>query len=36
MINPTAIVSPKAQIGNNVKIGAYSIINDNVIIGDNT
>lgn len=36
MIHPTAIVSNKADIGSNVKIGAYSIIYDNVSIGDNT
>ncbi len=35
-IHPTAIVSPKAKIGTDVSIGAYSIIYDNVVIGDNT
>lgn len=35
-IHNTAIVSPKAQLGENVKIGAYTIIEDDVIIGDNT
>ncbi|OEZ47543.1 acyl-[acyl-carrier-protein]--UDP-N-acetylglucosamine O-acyltransferase [Janthinobacterium sp. MP5059B] len=35
-IHPTALVSPKARLGNNVKIGAFSIIYDNVIIGDDT
>lgn len=34
-IHPTAIVSAKARIGNNVKIGAGSIIHDGVTIGDN-
>lgn len=35
-IHPTAIVSKKAELGKSVKIGAYSIIEDDVIIGDNT
>lgn len=35
-IHATAIVSDKAIIGNNVKIGAYTIIHDNVEISDNT
>ncbi len=35
-IHPTAIVSPKAKIGVNVKIGPFSIIEDHVEIGDNT
>ncbi len=33
-IHPTAIVSPKAEIGENVKIGPYSIIEENVILGN--
>lgn len=36
MIHSTAIISPKAKIGNNVSVGAFSIVNDNVEIGDNT
>lgn len=36
VIHPTAIVSPKAQIGENVKIGAFTIIEDDVSIGKNT
>jgi UDP-N-acetylglucosamine acyltransferase len=36
LFHPTAIVSEKAKIGNNVKIGAYSIVEDDVEIGDNT
>ncbi len=36
LIHPTAIVSNKATIGENVKIGAFSIIDDDVVIGDNT
>ncbi len=35
MIHSTAVVSPKAQLGKNIEIGAYSIIHDDVIIGDN-
>lgn len=35
-IHPTAIVSDKAIIGANVKIGAYTIIYDNVEISENT
>tara|TARA_B100000029_G_C17351833_1_gene879228 strand:+ start:129 stop:902 length:774 start_codon:yes stop_codon:yes gene_type:complete len=31
-----SIISPKAQIGENVSIGPYCIIEDDVIIGDNT
>ena len=33
-IHPTAIVSPKAEIGNNVEIGPYTVIEDDVKIGD--
>ena len=32
----SAIISSKAQIGENVSIGAYCIIEDDVIIGNNT
>ncbi len=35
-IHPTAVVSPKAEIGNNVEIGPYSVIESDVKIGDNT
>jgi UDP-N-acetylglucosamine acyltransferase len=31
-IHPTAIVSPKAEVGRNVSIGPYSIIGDDVIL----
>ena len=34
MIHETAIVSPKAKIGNNVQIGAYSVIGDDVELKD--
>lgn len=35
-IHPTAIVDPKAQLGQGVQIGPYSIIGPNVCIGDQT
>lgn len=35
-IHSTAIVSPKAQIGEGVEVGPYCVIGDNVKIGDNT
>ncbi len=35
-IHPTAIVSKKASIGNDVEIGPYAIIEDDVEIGDGT
>jgi acetyltransferase-like isoleucine patch superfamily enzyme len=35
-IHPTAIVSNHAKLGMNVSVGAYSVINDNVVIGDNS
>lgn len=34
MIHPTAIISPEAKIGQNVSIGAFSIIDATVTIGD--
>ena len=33
-IHPTAIVSPNAEIGKNVEIGPYTVIEDDVKIGD--
>lgn len=36
MIHPTAIIDPAARLGNNVSVGAYSIVAGNVEIGDNT
>ena len=36
MIHSTSIIDPKAKIGNNVKIGPFSIVGPNVEIGDNT
>jgi UDP-N-acetylglucosamine acyltransferase len=35
-IHPTAIVSPKAELGEDVVIGPYCVIEDDVVIGDNT
>lgn len=36
MIHPSAIISPRAQIGAGVSVGPYSIIHDNVVIGAGT
>jgi len=36
MIDKSAMVSPKAKLGENVKIGPNTIIEDGVVIGDNT
>lgn len=36
MIHPTALVDPSARIGENVSIGAFSIIGPDVEIGDGT
>lgn len=33
-IHPTALVSSKAELGKNIKIGPYAIIEDNVVIGE--
>ena len=35
-IHPTAIISPNAKLGQNVSVGAYSVIEDGAVIGDNT
>ena len=35
-IHPTAVISPKATLGQNVSVGAYTVIEDGVKIGDNT
>lgn len=34
MIHPTAVIDPKATLGNNVSIGPFSVIGPNVVIGD--
>ncbi|RKY39691.1 MAG: acyl-[acyl-carrier-protein]--UDP-N-acetylglucosamine O-acyltransferase, partial [Candidatus Omnitrophota bacterium] len=36
MIHPTAIVNKNTQLGKKVKIGAYSIVGEDVVIGDGT
>ncbi len=36
IIHPTAIVDPKAQLGEGVEIGAYSIVGADVTIGERT
>jgi len=36
MIHSTAIVSPKAELGSGVEVGAYSVIGENVKIGRGT
>ncbi len=36
MIHPTAVVSPKAELGSEVEIGPYCIIGEDVRIGDRT
>jgi acetyltransferase-like isoleucine patch superfamily enzyme len=35
-IHPTAIVSPKAKLGVDISIGAYSIVRENVVLEDNS
>lgn len=35
-VHPSAIVSPKARLGENVRIGPHCIVEDDVEIGDNT
>ncbi len=36
VIHPTAIVDPRAELGENVEIGPYAVIEENVVIGDGT
>nr|WP_315254233.1 N-acetyltransferase [uncultured Duganella sp.] len=36
MIHPSALISPKARLGAGVRVGAFSIIHDDVDIGDGT
>lgn len=33
-IHPTAVIDPKAQLGNNIKIGAFSCVGPDVTLGD--
>jgi UDP-3-O-[3-hydroxymyristoyl] glucosamine N-acyltransferase len=35
-IHPTAVISEKAKLGENVSVGAYTVIEDGVTVGDNT
>lgn len=35
-IHPTAVISAKAKLGENVSVGAYTVIEDGAVIGDNT
>jgi len=35
-IHPTAIVNPKAELGENVEIGPYAIVGEHVTVGDDT
>ena len=35
-IHPTAVVSPKAELGDNVEIGPHCVVGDHVTIGDGT
>lgn len=35
-IHPTAVISPNAKLGQNVSVGAYTVIEDGVTIADNT
>lgn len=36
MIHSTALISPKAQLGRNVKVGPFTVIHDDVVVGDET
>ncbi|MEI6839344.1 MAG: hypothetical protein WCK56_16245 [Alcaligenaceae bacterium] len=36
LIHPTALVSPQAKLGNEVTIGPFTVIHDNVQIGRGT
>jgi UDP-N-acetylglucosamine acyltransferase len=33
-IHPTAIISPRAELGRDVEVGPYSVIGDSVVLGD--
>jgi acetyltransferase-like isoleucine patch superfamily enzyme len=35
-VHPSAIVAPGARLGSDVSIGAFTIVHDNVVIGDRT
>lgn len=36
VIHPSSVVSSKASLGNGVKIGPFCVVEDDVVIGDNT
>lgn len=36
MHHPTSIIHPSARLGKNVRVGAYSVIEENTVIGDDT
>jgi UDP-N-acetylglucosamine acyltransferase len=36
MIHPTAVIASSAQIGSNVKVGPYTVVDEGAVIGDNT
>ncbi|MCS7223094.1 MAG: acyl-ACP--UDP-N-acetylglucosamine O-acyltransferase [Armatimonadetes bacterium] len=36
IIHPTAVVSPKAELGEGVVVGPFAIVEDDVVIGDGT
>lgn len=36
LIHPTAVIDPKAELGSEVEVGAYSVIGPNVRIGDHS
>ena len=36
MIHPTAVIASSAQIGSNVTVGPYTVVDEGAVIGDNT
>ncbi|HTP80449.1 MAG TPA: acyl-ACP--UDP-N-acetylglucosamine O-acyltransferase [Bacteroidota bacterium] len=36
VIDPRAVVSPKAALGENVRVGPFAVIEDDVVVGDGT
>ncbi len=36
MIHPTAIISSRAKLGRNVSVGAFTLISENVVVGDDS
>lgn len=35
-VHPQAVVSPRAELGENVSVGPFAVVEDNVIVGDGT